>query len=61
MPGVCSSEGFSVVVDWLEGPGKGSTKWGKGSTKWGARGGLMQGWAPWKIRKSSSRTSIPNP
>ena len=39
-----SSEGVSLVVDWLEGPGKGSTKFGKGSTKWGARwGGLMHG------------------
>ena len=60
MPGVGSTEGFSMVVDWLEGPGKGSTKFGKGSTKWGARwGGLMQGWASWKIRNSSS--SILNP
>ena len=59
IPGVGSSEGFSVVVDWLEGLGQGSTKFGRGSTKWGARGGLMQGWAPWKRRNSSS--SIANP
>ena len=51
MPGVGSSKGVSVMIDWLEVPGKGSTKFGKGSTKfgkgstkWGARcGGLMQG------------------
>ena len=36
IPGVGSSEGFSVVVDMLEG-------FGKGSTKGGANGGLMQG------------------
>ena len=61
IPGVGITEGFSVVVDWLEGPGKGSTKFGKGSTKWGARGGLMQGWAPWNIRNSIRRESIANP
>ena len=55
IPGVGSSEGFSVVVDMLEG-------FGKGSTKCGANGGLMQGCAAWKARKRScSVASIDNP
>ena len=47
LPGVGSSEGFSVT-GWLNGLGK-------GSTKWGARG-LMQGCTPGKVRERSGRS-----